>query len=62
MSDARLSALSTASLSAITAKAAPCGSVRIAKRPTGRSIGPIITSPPRSFAWATVASVSSTAK
>ena len=46
-----------------TAKIAPCGSARTAKRPTpGMSIGGTITSPPRDFALFAVASTSALAK
>ena len=47
----------------INAKAAPCGSVRIEKRPVpGMSSGGFITLPPSSFAFCVDASQSSTAK
>ncbi len=49
-------------LAAITAKTAPNGSARMAKRPTGMSIGPILTSPPPVLACSIVASRSSTVK
>ncbi len=47
---------------AMTANAAPCGSASTAKRPTGMSVGSIITLPPSSRAFATAASVSRTPK
>ena len=55
-------ALDISPLSAITAKLAPCGSVRIAKRPAGMSIGSTMTPPPAPLACSTAASVSSTPK
>lgn len=49
-------------LMSMTAKDAPCGSLSAAKRPNGLSIGPNRRMPPRSVAFATAASTSSTVK
>ncbi len=47
--------------SVIALKTAPCGSIRVAKRPAGMSIGPTSALPPAAVAAAAVASGSLTA-